>query len=515
MMASGGVVGEILAARRCGAPFVVVETGDAWGLCGLLARAIPDPVLSWDCVTGLRGLNEAGAREAARVVPEPEIPGVVPGRDLPEALDFCDRLVDRSVVIVLSSDRVLTAGNLPAVQAVVNRRDSWKARGCLLVFVVGLGAVLPGEVSGDALAFSESLPNAGARAGIIAGVVDDARLSKADLVVTADKVTGAADALSGLGAFAVEQSAALSLVSTGTLDGPYLWDRKRVSIAGVKGLSMDPQAGPTLADVGGLEYVRALAGKLAACREPFSLVVRIEEIEKAIGASKTESSGTSADQVGCVLDAMESRKWGGLVAVGPPGSGKSYFAETLARTFGRPSFRLDLGGLKASLVGESESNIRRALDTLFAMGGARVFFVATSNGLESIPPELIRRFWHGVYFFDLPSSTERAAIWRVHLAGYSLAARADEVKGVEARGVEWSSAEIRNVCRYAAMFDESLADSAGRVAPYCVSGARKLLALRQSAAGSWLSASAGGLYAMPGSGAGVVSGGRRLDLGGE
>lgn len=512
-----GVIGEVRSARRCGAPLVSIDTGDAYGVAravGVSCGAVP--CVAWDCVSGLRGVNEAGANEAARVVPAADIPGVVPGRDFPEALEFCDGLRDGSVVLVMSAHLVLTSGNLPAVQAVCNRRDVWKSRGLCMILLAQSGAVLPAELAGDVLAFVDTLPDGAARKAIVSSVVDDAQAAKPGLLVTSAQLDGAGDALSGLGAFQCEQSAALALVSTGALDTSYLWARKREAIKAVRGLSMDALTGPTLADVGGLEYIKGLSDRLAESREPFAIVVRIEEIEKAIGAASTESSGTGRDQLFSLLDAMESRGWGGLIAVGPPGSGKSYYAETLARSFTRPSFKLDLGGLKASLVGESESNVRRALDTLFAIGGARVFFVATSNGLDAVPPELIRRFWHGVYFFDLATRAERESIWRVHLTRYGLPYEASgaAVAAVEARGVEWSSAEIRNVCRYAYLFSETLLSASARIAPYAVSGASKLLKLRQSAAGAWLSASTGALYSMPGAGAMAAAPGRVLSMGG-
>jgi SpoVK/Ycf46/Vps4 family AAA+-type ATPase len=47
---------------------------------------------------------------------------------------------------------------------------------------------------------------------------------------------------------------------------------------------------------------------------------------------------------------------------------------------------------------------------------APVFTIATSNDVDGLPPELLRKGrFDEVFFVDLPTSTERRAIWEVHL----------------------------------------------------------------------------------------------------
>ncbi|HEY7819384.1 MAG TPA: AAA family ATPase, partial [Vicinamibacteria bacterium] len=116
--------------------------------------------------------------------------------------------------------------------------------------------------------------------------------------------------------------------------------------------------------------------------------------------------------------------------------------------------RLDLGALYGRFVGESEENSRRALrlaETIAPCvlwidelekgiatgdsdGGTSlrvlatllswmqektkpVFVVATANDISKLPPELLRRGrFDEVFFLDLPTRSERAAIFAVHLA---------------------------------------------------------------------------------------------------
>ena len=60
----------------------------------------------------------------------------------------------------------------------------------------------------------------------------------------------------------------------------------------------------------------------------------------------------------------------GVLLLSPPGCGKSAFAKALGTEPGRPTLVLDVGSLMGSLVGETEANIRRALQLADAMAPA-------------------------------------------------------------------------------------------------------------------------------------------------
>jgi AAA+ superfamily predicted ATPase len=155
----------------------------------------------------------------------------------------------------------------------------------------------------------------------------------------------------------------------------------------------------------------------------------------------------------------EARAYGlpepkGIALIGIPGTGKSLTAKMVAGLFRLPLVRLDLGALYGRFVGESEENSRRALrlaETIAPCilwidelekgiatgdsdGGTSlrvlatllswmqektkpVFVVATANDISKLPPELMRRGrFDEVFFLDLPTRSERAAIFAVHLA---------------------------------------------------------------------------------------------------
>ncbi len=149
----------------------------------------------------------------------------------------------------------------------------------------------------------------------------------------------------------------------------------------------------------------------------------------------------------------------GMLILGVPGCGKSLIAKTTSRLWGLPLLRLDMGRVyDGSMVGKSEANLRNALKTaesispviLFideldkAFGGSAgsgdsdggtssrifasfltwmqekespVFVMATANRVEKLPGEFLRKGrFDEIFFVDLPSTTEREAIFKIHLS---------------------------------------------------------------------------------------------------
>ena len=145
----------------------------------------------------------------------------------------------------------------------------------------------------------------------------------------------------------------------------------------------------------------------------------------------------------------------GVLLVGVQGTGKSIAAKIIANEWTLPLLRLDFGRLFASLVGQSESRVRKMIQIAEALapcvlwvdeidkafagtqnGGdsgttsrvlatfitwlaektTPVFVVATANNMETIPPEVIRKGrFDEVFFLGLPTRQEREAIFEVHL----------------------------------------------------------------------------------------------------
>ena len=144
----------------------------------------------------------------------------------------------------------------------------------------------------------------------------------------------------------------------------------------------------------------------------------------------------------------------GVLLVGPQGTGKSLTAKAVAHSWSMPLLRLDVGRLFAGLVGASEARTRDMIQRAEAMapcvlwideidkgfggdsrsdGGtsqrvlgtvltwmaektSAVFVVATANGVDKLPAELLRKGrFDEIFLLDLPSAEERRAILDLQL----------------------------------------------------------------------------------------------------
>lgn len=147
----------------------------------------------------------------------------------------------------------------------------------------------------------------------------------------------------------------------------------------------------------------------------------------------------------------------GVLLLGIPGTGKSLCAKAIGSEWKRPIIKLDMGRIFGGIVGESESNVRKALQIAEALspcvlwideiekgfsglsssgasdGGTTsrvlgtfltwmqekkkpVFVVATANDISKLPPELLRKGRiDEIFFVDLPSKRARKEIIQIHL----------------------------------------------------------------------------------------------------
>ncbi|MGI8923476.1 MAG: AAA family ATPase [Fimbriimonadales bacterium] len=219
----------------------------------------------------------------------------------------------------------------------------------------------------------------------------------------------------------------------------------------------------------------------------------------------------------------------GVLLLGVQGCGKSLVAKAIASQWGLPMLRMDVGKIFGSLVGQSEENVRRAIQVAesvapcvlwadelekgfagvqgsgFGDSGttarvfatfitwmqektAPVFLVATANDVSQLPPELLRKGrFDEIFFIDLPDREERIEIFGIHLKkrkrdpkNYDLNLLADKTKG-------FSGAEIEQVivAGLFAAFDqnrdlimEDLVSEAKALVPLSVMMSEEIAALR-------------------------------------
>lgn len=205
----------------------------------------------------------------------------------------------------------------------------------------------------------------------------------------------------------------------------------------------------------------------------------------------------------------DARKFGlntprGLLLLGVPGCGKSLTAKAIAMEWQFPLLRFDLGKVYGGIVGESERNIRYALDVAKTIspcvlwideiekglsgsqssgrtdGGTSarvfgtfltwmqektepVFVVATANDISQLPPELLRKGrFDEIFFVDLPSASERENIFKIHLGrkGRDAAKLGFNMKKIVDASEGFSGAEIEEAVSEAmyAAFDAGQTD---------------------------------------------------------
>jgi len=488
------------AARRAGAPLVAITTPDPAETVLQISSALPStPMIQWDIVRGLCPVNDEGDASLSQMLARTGWDSGEEAVNIVEVLRFAeDLLPQRTILFVHNLQLYLEKQGL--IQAIWNLRDTFKKD--LRTFVaLSPGMALPQELVQDFLVFDSPLPEIDEIRRIVRTVLNEAAVC----AVKANKIKStagafddalverAADACCGLTPFAIEQIVAMSIRFNGkiTLDLDFLEEKMRKVIEQTPGLSV-PRIEVTFDDLGGLDNIKRYLSCLFEGRRPPRAIVFIDEIEKMFSGSTpglADSSGVSQDFLGTFLTEMQERRYSGIILLGPPGTGKSAIAKAAAGSFRRPLVMLDLGGMKGSYVGQSEANIRAAFRVIYSVSQGEAFFIATCNRLETLAPELRRRFKGGLFFVDLPGRAELAKIWEIYLKRFSLD---PEQQRPDDDG--WTGAEVEQCCSLAWQLGVPLTEAAKFIVPVAQSAAAEIKALRQQANRRYLSAGSPGVY---------------------
>jgi SpoVK/Ycf46/Vps4 family AAA+-type ATPase len=174
----------------------------------------------------------------------------------------------------------------------------------------------------------------------------------------------------------------------------------------------------------------------------------------------------------------------GMLLCGIPGGGKTLLAKATAAELGLPLFQLDVGSLFGKMVGETEQNFRRVIQTVDGVGSCilfideiekalnrsavsgqgdtgtssrsfgtllswlsdhktPVFVIGTSNNFTILPPEMIRKGrFDELFWIDLPTKADRVSIAKVLLTRYNRNPAEFDLNAIANASAGFTGAEI-------------------------------------------------------------------------
>lgn len=464
------------------------ETRVERALVESVAQAGYEPVL-WDCVQGLTAPDG--------VVIDSLQPDTV-SRLFPVITD--DR--QRRVYILRDFHKWLDPFSLRNLRNLAKSLQSAARNEARSIIILSPSGEVPPELAGHTIVIDYPLPDRVEIGRILDDIIGSQPADVRETLVNGSR-EAAIDAAVGLSAEEAASCYAKSLVTVRKIDAAAVAGEKKRVIARERVLTWfdpDPRG---MEAIGGLENLKTwLSARRAAL-------------------------GKDAREYG--LPAPK-----GILLVGVPGCGKSLTAKCVPAAWGLPLLRCDMGALKSKWVGDSEANIRKALATAEAvapcvlwfdeiekaMGGASsgaadggvstdalgtvltwlqdrkapVFVVATANDVSALPPELLRKGrLDDLFFVDLPTRVERAAVVRAALKQYGRNPDAIDSGAIADATEGFSGAEISALvpdAMFSAFADgkrepctDDLIDAARLVVPLSKTAPEKISAIRSWAKG--------------------------------
>lgn len=357
----------------------------------------------WSITEGLINTTTGAARDAG---------------DALAALTLIESLEERSLIVLRDFGLELEDADSIIIRKLRDVLRTAKTQSKTLL-LLGCEHKLPAELHHEITVLRFALPGKEQLGTVLDAIGVSGKLQP----LSAEKREPALNAATGLTTIEAENAFALSVIECGEIS-PSVISREKAHALKQGGLLEVIEGCPSLDVIGGLDVLK---GWLIQRKDAFS------DRARAYG--------------------LPSPK--GLLILGIPGTGKSLTAKATASVFGLPLLRLDAGRIFAGLVGQSEANLRSALQTAEAIspcvlwldelekafagtkgsggtdGGtssrvfgsflswmqektAPVFVVATANDVSQLPPEFLRKGrFDEVFFVDLPNQRERADIWEL------------------------------------------------------------------------------------------------------
>ena len=488
------------AARSISTPLVAVRTFDATSTIQNITKSLGKelaqlvPLMNWDAVHGLRGLNDTGTESVAYMCAKGDGGNSV-DRGATVDLTLCLAVLENAkedVICFMQNPHLFWEQDKRAVQGIWNLRGTYKANGNMLVITFGAGDELPAELQQDVLTLEEPLPTRDELAKIVRDTFTFAaqKYPACKNGATDAVVKAATDALIGLPTFPADQTCAMSLdKKTGKLDIEMMWSRKKEIVSTNPGLTYH-QGTEAIKDMYGCEsWVRFGTRLMSGPHRP-TIIVRMDEIQRQLAGSESDSSGTKGNLMGEFLTWVNDRGVICTLNLGVSGTSKSWGPYCLGGEFGIPIVNYSVSAMEHKHVGESSRHMRTAHRVLESISDCNIWLIASANSLDGLPPELISRFQKGgIFFFDLPDEQEKAGILELKIKRYGL-----DPKQTRPEMPHWTGRDIDNCCGRAQLLGISLVEAAADIIPLHQSHNAMIENIRSQASNKYLSASKRGTY---------------------
>lgn len=332
----------------------------------------------------------------------------------------------RSLLVIKDADRQLESDKVTALLKEIARKIRKEEGGIdATVIIISSTLNIPQPLEKLTTVLKLDLPDENEIHGIVNKFLQDIRMTG----INSELLDEMPVALKGLSKFEIEDLLRLSISQDGELTEkalPLIFEQKKQMILKAGVLEMIPLK-ESIEDIGGLENLKDWLQKKAKV---------FKDIKAAMEFGVTMPKG--------------------VLIAGVPGCGKSLSAKAAGSLFEVPLLRLDMGRLMGKYLGESEKNMREAIQLAEAIspcvlwvdelekafagissrgGGAEVatrlfgtfltwmqektsatFVVATANDIMKLPPELLRKGrFDEIFYVSLPNKEERRKIFEIHL----------------------------------------------------------------------------------------------------